>query len=141
MKGLRLAVITILLFVWTMATLAASERTFPKPISSVLPMYPERARSAHVAGTVSLSFMLDESGAVTEAQIVSGNPMLRDAALSTVKSWRFLANSLQPNVRYDTEFVYTLEVQQKNDGPKLTVSMSDFRRIEIVSEVSVQAIE
>lgn len=85
--------------------------------------------------------MLDESGAVTEAQIVSGNPMLRDAALSTVKSWRFLANSLQPNVRYDTEFVYTLEVQQKNDGPKLTVSMSDFRRIEIVSEVSVQAIE
>jgi hypothetical protein len=36
-----------------------------------------------------------------------------------VKSWRFLANSMEPNVRYETEFVYTLEVQRKNGQPVL----------------------
>lgn len=141
MKGRRHLVITILLFVGAVAMLSAAEETFPKPISSELPMYPERARSAHVAGTVNLWFMIDGTGAVTQAQSVSGNSMLRDAALSTVKSWRFSANSMQPNVRYETEFAYTLKAQQTNGEPKLTVSMSDFRRVEIVSELYVEAIE
>jgi TonB family protein len=140
-KVRRLLVIAILLVFAAMATLYASEGTFLKPISSELPMYPEPARRAHVAGTVNLWFMLDGTGAVTRAQSVSGNSMLRDAALSTVKSWRFLANSMEPNVRYETEFVYTLEVQRKNGQPTLKVSMTDFRRVEIVSGLYVETVE
>jgi TonB family protein len=140
-RGFRLLVITIVLFVGAIATRAASDGIFPKPISSELPMYPEKARSAHVVGTVNLWFVLDGSGDVTQAQSVSGNSMLRDAALSTVKSWRFSANSMQPNVRYETEFVYVLNAQQKKGEPKLIVSMTDFRRVEIVSEIYVEAIE
>jgi TonB family protein len=137
----RLVVITILLVVGATAALFASDGIFPKPISSELPMYPERARSARVAGTVKIWFVLDGSGEVTQAQSVSGNPMLRDAAVSTVKSWKFLTNSVQANVRYETEFVYVLNVQPKNGEPKLTVSMTDFRRVEIVSERYAEAIE
>jgi len=133
-KRSRLAVITILLVLGATAALVASNAIFPKPISSELPMYPEGARSARVAGTVKIWFVLDGSGAVIRAQTVSGNPMLRDAALSTVKSWKFLANSMQANVQYETEFVYLLKVQPKKGEPRLTVSMTDFRRVEIVSE-------
>jgi TonB family protein len=134
-------VTTILLVSATTAALFASDGIFPKPISSDLPMYPERARSAHVAGTVKIWFVLDGSGVVTQAQSLSGNPMLRDAAVSAVKSWKFLTNSMQANVRYGTEFVYLLNVQSKNGEPKLTVSMTDFRRVEIVSERYVETNE
>jgi TonB family protein len=140
-KRSGLVVITILFVVGATAALVASDGIFPKPISSELPMYPERARSARVAGNVKIWFVLDGSGAVTQAQSVSGNPMLRDAAVSTVKSWKFLTNNVQSNVRYETEFVYVLNVQPKNGEPKLTVSMTDFRRVEIVSERYSEAIE
>jgi TonB family protein len=140
-KRSGLAVITILLVLGATAALIASDGIFPKPISSELPMYPERARSSRVAGTVKIWFMLDGSGAVTQAQSISGNPMLRDAAVSTVKSWKFLANNVQANLRYETAFVYVLNVQPKNGEPKLTVSMTDFRRVEIVSERYAEANE
>ena len=141
MNVLRLGVIVFLLFPGVMAQRTASEGIFPKPISSDLPMYPERARAARVTGTVKLWFVLDESGEVAQAQVVSGSTLFRDAAVSAVKSWKFLTNGVQPKVRYETEFVYILNVQAKSGEPKLTVSMTDFRRVEISSELYVEAIE
>ena len=113
---------------------------FPKPISQ-LPMYPERARAAHVAGTVKLWFVLDENGSVAQAESVSGNSMLREAAVEIIKSWKFQPERIQPRKRYETEFVYQLNVQSTGGEPKLTVSMTDLRRVEVVSEVYVTAIE
>jgi TonB family protein len=120
------------------STLGASA---PKPTSSVLPGYPERARQAHVDGTVKLWFELDQNGAVTQVGIASGNPLLRDAALEAVKSWRFQPNTLPPNVRLETEFVYVLKVQTKQGEPKLTVSMTDFKHVEVISELYVKPTE
>src|SRR2546423_2824633 len=57
-KRSKLAVMTILLVFGATAALFASGGIFPKPISSELPMYPERARSARVAGTVKIWFAL-----------------------------------------------------------------------------------
>lgn len=135
----RLVVITALLIAGA-ATPSASDEVYPKPISSKFPMYPEQARTTHMAGTVKLLFVLDGNGAVTQTQAVSGNPMLRDAAVDIVKSWKFLPTSMHANVRYETEFVYDLDEQQKNREPKLTVSMTDFRKVEIVSELYVEPI-
>lgn len=118
-----------------------SDGFFPKPVSSQLPTYPERARAARVAGEVKLWFVPNEKGEVTQAQIISGNSMLRDAAVTTVRSWKFQPISIRPNVRYETEFVYVLEIQSKEGEPKLTVSMVDFRRVEVVSEFYVEALE
>ncbi len=124
----------------TMAV-SALDQSFPKPIGSVLPTYPERARAARVAGIVKLWFILNGRGKVTEAGVVSGNQLLRDAAVSTVKSWRFDPKVLPANVRFETDFVYVLNVQANEGEPKLTVSMRDCRRVEIVSERYVKPIE
>lgn len=133
--------ISVLLVIVSAAAQTPSNRSFPKPIYSELPTYPERARTAHVAGPVKLWFIVDESGAIAEAGIVSGNSMLSDAALSSVKSWKFRPESIQPNMRYETEFIYDLNVQSKQGEPKLTVSMTDLRRVEVISEIYVRTIE
>jgi TonB family protein len=123
------------------AAVAASNASFPKPTSSASPVYPEGARAARVAGIVKLWFMLNANGEVAEAGIASGNPLLRAAVLEAVKSWRFQPNILPSNVRFETEFVYVLNVQANEGEPKLTVSMTDFRHVEIVSELYVKPIE
>jgi TonB family protein len=137
----KLACITLLLVGVSTAAQAPPDSSFPKPMYSELPTYPERARTAHVAGPVKLWFIVSESGVVTQAEIISGNPLLRDTALGVVKGWKFRSGTIQPSVRYETEFIYDLNVQSKQSQPKLTVSMTDFRRVEVASELYVAPIE
>ena len=139
--ALRLGFITGLFLFAGMAAVSSSDKVFPKPISSALPMYPEEARIARVAGSVKLWFRLNADGEVTQTGIVSGNPLLRDAAASVVRSWKFRLNALRANVRFETEFTYVLNVQPKEGEAELTVSMKDFRRVQIVSELYVKPIE
>jgi TonB family protein len=117
------------------------KRVLPKPVYSALPTYPDLARYAHIVGQVKLWFIVDEGGAVSQVGIVSGHLIFRDAALSAVKTWRFRPGVMQPNTRYETEFVYDVRTQSEPGEPKLTVSMADFRRVEVVSEVYVTTIQ
>lgn len=110
------------------------KKLVPKPIYSELPTYPELARYARLVGQVKLWFIVDESGAVSQAGVVSGHPIFGDAALSTVKSWKFHPGIMQTDFRYETNFVYELRTQAELGEPKLTVSMTDFRRVEVISE-------
>jgi TonB family protein len=130
-----------LLFVGGVAASSDSMSFSAKPSSSALPMYPEGARRARVTGTVKLWFILDGNGAVTQAGVISGHPMLRDAAMSIVKSWHFQPNALCSNLRCETEFVYVLNVQPEKGEPRLIVSMADYRRVEVTSELYVEPIE
>jgi len=111
------------------------KKVLPKPISSELPTYPELARYAHIVGEVKLWFIADSSGAVTQAGNISGHPIFSDAALGVVKSWKFQSGAIKPNVRYESEFAYDLKSQSQPGEPKLTVSMTDLRRVEVVSEI------
>ena len=140
MNVFRLAILTSLFFV-AGTSFSASDMVAPKPSSAILPVYPETARNARVEGVVKLWFVVNADGEVIKAGIISGNPLLRGAATDAVKSWRFPTNTLQPNIRRETEFVYVLKVQSKKGEPRITVSMIDFRRIEITSELYVKAIE
>jgi TonB family protein len=140
-NALILSVILFLLFpAGTAGQGPGKAAVFPKPISSELPMYPEQAKSAHITGTVKLWFVVNESGGIAQAEVISGSTALRDGAVSVVKSWKFSVGSMQPKVRYETEFVYVLNVQSKSGEPKLTVSMVDWRRVEVASELYVEAI-
>ena len=113
----------------------------PRLVSAELPMYPEQARTARVAGTVRISFVITQKGRVENAEVVSGNPLLRDAALASVRTWIFRPAELpNPSPRYETEFIYALGVQDRPGQPRLTVSMQDFRRIEVSSELYVEAV-
>jgi TonB family protein len=51
------------------------------------PIYPAIARSARVQGTVVLQAKISATGKVTNLQVISGPPMLRQPALDAVKSW------------------------------------------------------
>ena len=137
MRTFKLSCIALLLVVVSTGAQTPPNSSFSKPIYSELPTYPERARYAHIVGSAKLWFTADASGAVTQAEIISGHPIFADAALGVVKSWKFQPEAIKPNIRYETEFVYDLKSQSQPGEPKLTVSMTDFRRVEVVSEVYV----
>jgi TonB family protein len=58
-------------------------------IQKTLPVYPPIARAARVSGTVVLSVTISETGIVERIKVVSGSPMLQQAALEAVKNWRY----------------------------------------------------
>jgi TonB family protein len=53
------------------------------------PTYPAKARAAHVSGEVQVAIVVSPKGEVTEAHVVSGDPMLRQAALDAVRKYKF----------------------------------------------------
>jgi TonB family protein len=57
--------------------------------SKVQPAYPELARKMSIAGTVKIEVTVAPNGAVKEAHVVGGHPVLATAALDAAKKWRF----------------------------------------------------
>jgi TonB family protein len=53
------------------------------------PIYPPIARAARVQGSVVLQARISKDGTVESLRVVSGPPMLQQAALDAVKSWRY----------------------------------------------------
>ncbi|MEZ2347573.1 TonB family protein [Terriglobus sp. RCC_193] len=51
--------------------------------------YPPAASAAHVAGAVKVEAVVDTSGNVAAARVISGPVQLRDAALNAVQQWRY----------------------------------------------------
>lgn len=52
-------------------------------------LYPPKAKAAHVQGDVVLRVSIDTSGNVQSVQLVSGDPLLSDAAIDSVKQWKY----------------------------------------------------
>ena len=60
----------------------------------VQPQYPPIAKAARAAGAVQVQVTISEEGRVIEAQVVSGHPLLRDAALQAARQWQFKPTEL-----------------------------------------------
>ena len=58
-------------------------------ISKVQPTYPPLARQARVQGTVVLHALIGNDGSIQDLSVVSGHPMLTQAAMDAVKQWRY----------------------------------------------------
>lgn len=58
-------------------------------ISGKDPDYPVEAKRQHIQGDVLLRITVDTKGSVADAQVISGDPILADAALSAVKTWKY----------------------------------------------------
>jgi TonB family protein len=56
---------------------------------SPVPAYPAAASASHVQGEVKLSADVDRNGNVASVRVISGPPLLRDAALDAVQRWRY----------------------------------------------------
>lgn len=53
------------------------------------PKYPPDAKENGVQGTVVLMAAIDETGAIVDLTVVSGPPLLCDAAFNAVKHWQY----------------------------------------------------
>jgi TonB family protein len=58
-------------------------------IKKVAPSYPEQARAGRVQGTVRFTVVIGADGTIKEVQLVSGHPLLVDAAAQAVRQWRY----------------------------------------------------
>ena len=61
----------------------------PRPIVQTHPEYPLLAKQARVQGQVQIDATLDEQGNVIDMKIVSGPPLLYQAALDALKKWKY----------------------------------------------------
>ena len=58
-------------------------------IRRVDPIYPQPARIERLAGSVILDATIGEDGSIHEVKVISGPPLLADAASEAVKKWRY----------------------------------------------------
>jgi protein TonB len=58
-------------------------------IRRVQPVYPPIARTAHVQGSVVLAALIGKEGTIENLRLISGHPMLSQAAIAAVSQWRY----------------------------------------------------
>ena len=125
---IRIATVPCLL-AFCIAMAAQSE---PSLIAVNMPTYPPLARQARIAGVVKVTFVLTgNAGEPTNVELVSGHPMLKDAAIENVKTWKF-KNSYAEG-KYETTFDYRLP----SSGPQ-KVTFESFHRVEVATCLPLQ---
>jgi periplasmic protein TonB len=74
-----------------------------KLLAQPQPAYPALAIQARVQGTVILHAIINRQGEVSELQVISGHPLLVQAALDAVRRWRYQPTELNGDpVEVDT---------------------------------------
>lgn len=73
--------------------------------------YPAIAKSARIQGTVVLQAMISKEGTIENLRVLSGPPMLQQAAMEAVRTWRYkpyLLNGDPVEVETQVNVVFTL---------------------------------
>jgi TonB family protein len=87
------------------------------------PVYPPIAKAAHISGTVVLQAAISKTGIAEDLRVISGPPLLQQAAIDAVKTWRYRPYMLagQP-VRVETtvNVIFTLGDQPPASAPAKT---------------------
>jgi len=80
-------------------------------INMIRPVYPPLAKQARISGTVRLHAIISKDGTVYQLEVVSGHPLLVQAALDAVRQWRYqptLLNGEPVEVDTTVDVVFTL---------------------------------
>jgi protein TonB len=80
-------------------------------IGGVDPRYPAIAKAARIQGTVVLQASISKEGTIQNLKVVSGPPMLQQAAVEAVKTWRYkpyLLNGQPVEVETQVNVIFTL---------------------------------
>jgi len=70
-------------------TAESNDEILRRAKTRVQPVYPELARKMQISGTVKIEVTVSPNGAVKEARVVGGHPVLATSALDAAKKWRF----------------------------------------------------
>jgi protein TonB len=82
-----------------------------KLIKQVLPAYPQPARQLRISGTVHLLGTIAKNGTIQRLQVLSGHPLLRQAALDAVSQWIYrptVLNGQPVEVEAPIDVIFTL---------------------------------
>ena len=80
-------------------------------LNRVQPVYPEAARQARIEGVVRLHVIIGKEGSITQLEVISGHPLLQQAALDAVRQWAYQPTLLRGKpVEVDTtiDVIFTL---------------------------------
>jgi TonB family protein len=84
-------------------------------INRVQPVYPEKARKDRITGTVRLHVILAKDGTMKQVELVSGHPLLAQAALDAVRQWTYqptLLNGEPVEVDTTIDIIFSLNTPQ-----------------------------
>jgi TonB family protein len=110
-------------------------------IKKVQPPYPPIAKAARASGPVQVQITISETGEVIEATVISGHPLLRDAALQAARQWLFAPTELSGvpvKVQGILTFNFTLDDEEPSQAP---VSRSAARYTTKTEELGKQMVE
>jgi protein TonB len=80
-------------------------------IEKTVPQYPAIAKAARIQGTVVLQATISQTGQIENLRVISGPPMLQQAAVDAVRSWRYkpyLLNGIPADVETTINVVFNL---------------------------------
>ena len=90
-----------------------------KVVHEVAPVYPSEAKEKHIEGTVVLHAVIDRDGSVIQSNVLSGDPLLAQAAQDAVRQWTYMPTRLNHEpVQVDTTIsvVFTLDGRSLNNS-------------------------
>jgi TonB family protein len=61
----------------------------PQLLVSSAPIYPTMARQARVEGQVTIEAVIDATGKLTNMTVISGPPLLQQAAMDSLRTWKY----------------------------------------------------
>jgi protein TonB len=61
----------------------------PKLVSRSVPIYPTIAKETGVEGQVTIDAVIDSTGRLTSMKVVSGALLLQQAALDSLRNWKY----------------------------------------------------
>ncbi len=92
----------------------------PKLIKRVEPKYPTEAKENGVTGQVILVAAIDLEGQVEQAKVISGHPLLNNAAIEAVKQWRYepyIVNGQPKTVQFTVVITFKLSADTEKGEP------------------------
>ena len=86
----------------------------PKLIKQVKPTYPQVALTARIQGVGVVEAVTDIYGRVRQTRIITGHPLLNDAAVAAVKQWiyePYIINGIPKPVIFTVTVTFSLQNQ------------------------------
>ena len=106
-------------------------------IAQPKPEYPPLARQARIEGTVKLQIIVAKDGSVLEAQVLSGHPLLVQAAIDAVKQWKYqptLLNGQPVEVVTPLDVTFTLSQPTGVPAPLRVRVAGNVQRARLVTQ-------